>query len=164
MAQEVQTTLNYQAELNQTEWIWYQERKISDKMQVRDKTTSWWKGTSSWTWVIESGITKVTSWDSYESWGDVTYKVEWWDIILPFAWSYLVEIQPPLQSYSQTTYYYDIILFQDGQKVFKKKIAYSDHARIQVPLNLGKKSRITVGGQAYQTWANWYYGLKLTKL
>lgn len=164
MAQDVQTTLNYQAELNQTEWIWYQERKISDKMQVRDKTTSGWEGTSDRAWVIESEIRKIGSWDSYKTWGDVMYKVEWWDVILPYAWAYLVELHPPLQTYSQTTYYYDVIIFQDGEQVFKKKIAYADHARIQIPLNLGKKSRITVGWQAYQTWANGYYGLRLTKL
>ena len=165
MAQDVQTTLNYQAELNQTEWIWYQERRISDKMQVRDKQTNWWMGTSNYRSFSADKIYYITSWDSYESWGDVLYKVDWADLILPYWWAYLVEILPPTQNYSQTNYYYDLIMFQDGVQIFKKNLAYADHARLTIPMNLWKKSRITFGGQASQTGgAAGNFILKLTKL
>lgn len=164
MPQEVQTTLNYQAELNRTEWIWYQERRISDKMQVRDKQTNWWAWTSSYWSFSNDKIYYISWWDSYESWGDTLYKVDWPNLILPYGWAYLVEILPPTQAYNQTTYYYDLIMFSDWEQIFKKKLAMADHARIEVPMNLGKKCKITFGGQAYSTGAGWYFWLKLTKL
>ena len=40
MVQEVQQDMNMFKELDETEWIWYVERRLSYKTQIRDK--EWW--------------------------------------------------------------------------------------------------------------------------
>ena len=104
MAQEVQTTLDYQTELNEIEWIWYSQRRISDKMQVRDKIvnsatfSSWGKQTIEGTDVYMGPRTLSSSV------GWVTYKTSGSDIYIPLAWAYMIEYLGQ-GSYSQSLGY-----------------------------------------------------------
>lgn len=163
MAQEVQTTLDYRAELNEIEWIWYQQRKVSDKMQVRDKFSNWWDGNTPDMYVWYDQRYKPTSWTvNSTEWG-VTYKVEWGDIIIPLAWAYLAEITPSLVG-TTTSYYYTIQIRVNGKSKFSIRINYAYHSVIPVVLNLGKRDRVTIAMKADGVTTNDTFGLRLIKL
>lgn len=164
MTQEVQTTLDYKAELNEVEWIWYQQRKISDKMQVRDKTSSqavasWGTGSiSSSSWEVE-----VWSWTITSSWW-VDYKSSWPAIIAPQAWGYMLQFIPTW-TYSQTTYYYTVRIKVDDKTIYSERSTLSDHSIRTMTVNLGKRNRVTVTFEAeWWAWAALSLNIKLIKL
>ena len=105
MAQEVQTTLDYRAELNEIEGIWYQQRKVSDKMQVRDKKTNEVLALADSTPIrLSSWEVEISCWTLTSKWG-VEYTSDGAAIIIPEAWPYLIEYQTS-DNYAQTNYFY----------------------------------------------------------
>lgn len=163
MTQEVQTTLNYQAELNRTEWIGYQERRISDKMQVRDKFSNSRDGnTPNLNIWYADRVTPSSRTVNNVEWG-VTYKVEWGEVIVPLAWAYLVEITPSLVG-TQTSYYYTIQVRVNGKSKFSIRINYAYHSVIPVVLNLGRRDRVTLAAKADSVTTTDTLGLRLIKL
>lgn len=163
MAQEVQTTLNYKAELNLIEWVWYQQRRVSERMQVRDKWCSSWDWTSDSLYIHSWDWTSPTSWTiNEEIWG-VRYKVSWGDVIIPTWGRYMVEILP-VQWLTQTNYYYTIEVLVNGESQFSKKIAYADSEKLTTVLNLGKKDKVTIRAKAQNVTTNWSIWLKLIQL
>lgn len=163
MAQEVQTTLDYRAELNEIEWIWYQQRKVSDKMQVRDKFSNWWDGNTPNMYVWYDQRYKPTSWTvNSTEWG-VTYKVKGGDIIVPLAWAYIAEITP-WQTWTTTTYYYTIQIWVNGKSRFSMRINYAYHSPTSTILNLGRGDVVTMALKADGVTTNDTFGLRLLKL
>lgn len=164
MAQEVQTTLNYQAELNEVEGIWYQQRRVSDKMQVRDKVTNSWYGETDIAFSFDK-LYYPTSWDNIVTQGGVSYKVDDWNILIPLAWVYQIEIWPCTTGNDQPTYNYYYSVFVNWKSVLRKKFAFTDRIPTSIILNLWRKDVITIGvgeGNAGTTGNN--FNLKLTKL
>lgn len=162
MAQEVQTTLNYQAELNEIQWIWYQERKISDKMQVRDKKSN---QLTAWFTVPLSNYTPASPWSFTISviW-DVIYKTDGGKIYLPEAWAYMLQYMPDT-SYTQATYYYTIAVKLDGITVYSERTTLGDHTMKSCIINAWRKNALTlVFTPEWSSWANIYPTIKLIKL
>ena len=77
-------------ENNEIEQIWYSSRKISDKMQVRDKQWTWihieWEQTVRWAWwgSTPEQFTTITM----TTYGITDYKEYNWEIRIPFYWTY----------------------------------------------------------------------------
>jgi hypothetical protein len=161
MAQEVQTTLDYRAELNLIEWVWYQERKVSDKTQIRDKWGSSWDWTSdtmyidNWSWI------SPTSRTVNQELGWVRYRVSWWYVIIPTAWLYLAQITPYQWS---SSYEYTIKILVNGEERFSKRLAYKQTYIIHAMLNLGKKDKVTLAAKAQSVTATTSLWLKLIQL
>lgn len=95
--QEVQTTLDYKAELNLIEWVWHQENKIREHTQIESAFS--YSCTASWQAnyyvdTSESRESTVNQWNltiSDEMW-ITEYKIEDGWLRIPLAWPYLVEI------------------------------------------------------------------------
>lgn len=163
MAQEVQTTLDYRAELNEIEWIWYQQRRVSDKMQVRDKFSNWWFGNTNSMFVWNTKRYTPTSWTVNSNEGNVEYKINGGDIIIPLAWAYLAEITP-WQVGDTTSYYYTIQIWVNGESRFSMTINYSYRNITPAILNLGKKDVVTLALKANSVTTTDTFGLRLIKL
>ncbi len=142
MAQEVQTTLDYKAELNEIEWIWYQQRRVSDKMQVRDKTSNQVTALADTTSMATEWEEVITPWWTLtSSWG-IEYQSDWTSLIVPLAWAYMLQYIP-FTWYPQTTYYYTIKVYVDGIEQYSERLALGDHETRSIVLNLGKKNKLT---------------------
>ena len=164
MAQEVQTTLNYKAELNLIEWVWYQQRRVSHKMQVRDKWGSSWYGETPSLSIYSGDWSRPTSWNIRDERGWVMYLVKGWDIEIPLGWQYSAEIVP-IQWLTQTSYYYTIRILVNEDEAFSKTIAFADSKPITaIMLNLGKKDRVTIEAKANSVTAIWSIGFKITQI
>lgn len=164
MAQEVQTTLDYRVELNEIQWIWYQQRKIRDKTQIRDKTTNGtvWLG---WQTIIKSSAWEVTvpSWTLTSSWW-VEYESSWSWIIIPEGWPYLFQYIPQT-NYTQDSYYFTIRVYVEWKEVYSERTVLGDHRTKEVALNLGKRNRLEVTFDAeFSAQAAMHPTIKLTKL
>ena len=104
-----------------------------------------------------------TSWTVNSTSGDVMYRLEWGNIIIPLAWAYLAEITPS-QLGTQTSYYYTIQIRANGKSKFSIRINYAYHNKISTVLNLGKKDRVTLALKADSVTTQDTFGLKLIKL
>lgn len=139
--QEVQTTLDYKAELNLIEWVWHQENRIKEHTQVEP---AWWNecnAVSNSISMSDQDDVFATSWTITTN-GWVDYKTSWWDIVVPLAWPYLLEYIPDT-SYSQTNYYYTIKVYADWQEIYSLRTALADHYPKTVVVNLWKRNKIT---------------------
>ena len=95
--QEVQTTLDYKAELNLIEWVWRQENRIKEHTQVESAfsyscTVS---GQASYQVnVSESRQSTTNQWNLSitESMWTTEFKIEDGWLRIPLAWPYLVQI------------------------------------------------------------------------
>ena len=164
MAQEVQTSLNYQAELNQTEWIWYQERRISDKMQVRDKVMNSRYGETDIAFSFDTLYYPSTR-DNITTEGGVTYKVSWGNIIIPLAWVYQIEVWPCTTGNPQPTAYYKYNVYVNGKAILNYVFYTNETLSKSVILNLWKKDVVTIGVWEGNVGTTGYdFKLKLTKL
>jgi len=161
MAQEVQTTLDYRAELNLIEWVWYQERKVSNKTQIRDKWGSSWDWTSDTMYIHSWDWTSPTSWTTNQELWWVRYKVSWWYVIIPTAWLYLAQITPYQWS---SSYQYTIKILVNGEERFSKTLAYDQTYIIHSMLNLGKKDKVTLAAKAQSVTTTTSLWLKLIQL
>lgn len=138
--QEVQTTLDYKAELNLIEWVWHQENRIKEHTQVE---AAWWSECNavSDTIVLSEGEdVYATSWTLTVNWW-VDYKTSDWDIIIPLAWPYLLEFLP-YTWYSQN-YYYTIKIYADWEEIYSLRTLLSDHYPKTAVVNLWKRNKIT---------------------
>lgn len=145
MAQEVQTTLDYKAELNEIEWIWYQQRRVSDKMQVRDKVSSQVTALADTTSLNYPDVWAeaiVPWWTLTSKWG-IEYQSESESLIVPLAWAYMIQYISDT-TYPQATYFYELDIKVDGITQYSERIALGDHETKTISLNLGKKNKITV--------------------
>lgn len=164
MAQEVQTTLDYRAELNEIEWIWYQQRKVSDKMQVRDKKSNWVEALAANTSIKDVyWEVMVAGWTVTSNWG-VVYEAKWDTIYIPESWAYLFEYIPAT-TYSQTSYYYTFRIKVDWKTLYSDRLALWDHERRITSLNLWRKNSITLTLEAeFSSTATIRPTLKIIKL
>lgn len=164
MAQEVQTTLDYRAELNEIEGIWYQQRKVSDKMQVRDKKTNEVLALADSTPIrLSSWEVEISWWTLTSKWG-VEYTSDGAAIIIPEAWPYLIEYQTS-DNYTQTNYFYTARVKVDGVTMYSIRLALGDRWIKTGTLNLGKKNKVTVTLEAeFSSLSNIYPTLKIIKL
>ena len=90
--QEVQKKDNRYKESDKIVWIWYIERKLSYKTQIRDKENTGW-------WVTELTLATATAVDpwntgkfdnsSIASWGKGWSITDWWKVY-PTPWRYIL--------------------------------------------------------------------------
>ena len=94
--QGVQTTLDYKAELNLIEWVWYQEWKVKEHWQV--ESAFWYSCTASGSASYQATNTERQSttnqWNLSitESIWVTEFSIQQWWLRIPMAWPYLVEI------------------------------------------------------------------------
>ena len=140
MAQEVQTTLDYRAELNEIQWIWYQQRRISDKMQVREKVTN--RLSAKWGASIRAEYWEVfvSSWTSSTKWG-VTYTINWGTIRIPLWWAYMVYMTPDT---SGSSYYYQMRVYVNWKETYYLRTTLGDIQTRREIFNFGRGDEITV--------------------
>lgn len=95
MTQQVQTTLDYRAELNLIEWVWHQEWKIREHTQV--EPAYWYQ----WEFVTTNIVwPKSEEWTVYEwvfnlvsqLWG-TEFKIYGGWVRIPLAWCYKATIK-----------------------------------------------------------------------
>lgn len=98
MAQEVQTTLNYKAELNLIEWVWHQEWKIREHTQVEPAYWYQWEFVSTgdtiykpWSWTL-SDLTLRPFTIVKQLWGTEFKIYDNW-LRIPLAWCYKATIK-----------------------------------------------------------------------
>lgn len=143
MVQEIQWELNYQRELDEIQWIWYSQRRISDKMQVRDKVSNSWDGGAGITMAYQGVEAMPNSWNTVEQIGWVDYKLSWWKITIPLWWAYMI-IYTPWRWYTQTNYYYNIRLYVNSVEVYNKRTSLWEWSPISTMLNLGRGDVLTI--------------------
>lgn len=140
MAQEVQTTLDYRAELNEIQWIWYQQRRISDKMQVREKETN--RLIASWSAsVVQDEEKFVTAWTTSIR-GNVAYIVSWGTIRIPLGWAYIVYITP-VNWYTQNLYY-TMRIYSGNKQMYSLRTDLADKETRIEAFNFGRGDELTV--------------------
>ena len=171
MAQEVQTTLNYQAELNLIEWVWHQENKVKEHTQVEQ----------AFGYECEASSSKNISASEYDrnpppaEWSFTINSMSWWTefkvvnwrLRVPLAWAYLATIKYRGGSTSnEITNYIKI----DGETIFQKMTQDNNNdTTLEMVLNLGRYNMIEHWVSEYYK-SSWYGGatgyltLKLKKL
>lgn len=93
--QEAQNQWETYQENNEIEQIWYSSRRISDKMQVRDKQASWiyieWnKGSRYWKNDDPHSVNVQMNTLTITQYWQTDYKEVNWDIRIPLWWWYLL--------------------------------------------------------------------------
>lgn len=171
MAQEVQTTLDYRAELNLIEWVWHQENKVREHTQVEqafgyecDVSCSVWFNVYPWPWdsTLNKGVATLNS----QSGGTEFVEKDGW-IRIPLAWPYLATITTVWWSSSMTNTNYLKVSWQTVYQV--TTTSPSNVISKEMVLNLGRYDTVEFRWQMHYSWSgaaggytNWT--LKLKKL
>lgn len=141
MVQKVQSELTYIREIEEIQGVWYSQRKISDRTQVRDRrTTSVVASTSIDTdsvWDFDA-----TTWTLSSTWW-IDYKSSEWTIYIPLGWIYQITFSPTWW-YSQTWYYYTVNVSLNWDVVLSKRNALWTMWEWSTTVNCGKRDEITV--------------------
>lgn len=157
--QEVQTTLDYKAELNLIEWVWHQENRVKEHTQV--ESAFWYSCTATWqayyhVETSESRQSEISQWtlSITEMYGNTEYKIKDGWVRIPLAWPYLVEIS--------LLWWWSTMLVTNYIKVWDKVVYQLDtNSAIttvteQIVLNLWKFDILTFWGSMYYsgTWTS----------
>lgn len=112
MVQEVQKQADFYKQPNEIEWIWYIERKLSYRTQIRDK---------GWAWGIVAEISLGTS-TSTSPWtrghfNDNTLVIgTWWGLdsyyVFPRAWTYMIIFEIHTNNSSRLLEYFEMDLIR----------------------------------------------------
>ena len=149
MAQEVQTTLNYKAELNLIEWVWHQENKVREHTQV-EQAFGYECYATGYIYLLVSGTTPPTkatiTLNSME--GNTEFKiVDWW-LRIPLSWAYLAHMEFSWGSSSVTVNHYIKI---DWETIVQQNTNSTWYTWIDKILNLWRYNVIE-----FRAW--WSYG------
>lgn len=157
MAQEVQTTLDYKAELNLIEWVWHQENKVKEHTQVEQAF--------GYECTASSGVALPVS--QYErqsetlqgtlsigsSSGITEFKIVNWVLRVPLAWPYLahIAIRGGSSSLTVTTY-----IKVDWVTVYQL-VTNNNNNRVEtdIVLNLGRYNMVESRASCYYS-GSWY--------
>ena len=159
MAQEVQTTLNYQAELNLIEWVWHQENKVREHTQVEQ--AFWYEAKTSSSVILNASQSepqtptiKATMTSITQS-GATEFKIVDGNLRVPLAGAYLAHIQVRGGSSSMTVTNY---LKVNGETVYEKATTNAtSRVETDMVLNLGRYDQIEHWGKMYFS-GTWYAG------
>ena len=169
MAQEVQTSLNYKAELNLIEWVWHQENKVREHTQVEQAFGYWCKVNSCYIYcsIIWSGDTPEEKGNISISsqWGMTEFTTKSGAIRIPLAWVYLAEFTTRWGSSSMTMTNY---LKVSGQVVFQNTTTSpSTTVSNSMVLNLWRYDTVELWGKMHYsgtgsatTYTEWTLTLK----
>lgn len=150
MVQEVQQQWNWYQTPDRIIWVWFSERWMNDYTQIRNKRTSeviFKSGNI--TCGTGLGEVKATSW-TYTTDNDRYYKVHWWDIYISLAWAYQIEFVP--YTWINGGYTYTTKIYVDGKLIFNHDQTTADYNSILIPLNLGKRNKITASYEWYSSY------------
>lgn len=110
MVQEVQKQADFYKQPNEIEWIWYIERKLSYRTQIRDK---------GWAWGIVAEISLATSTET-SPWqrghfNDSTVTIgQWWSMsgytLTTRPWTYLITWEISTHNSSRLLDYFEMYL------------------------------------------------------
>ena len=171
MAQEVQTTLNYKAELNLIEWVWHQENKIREHTQV--EPAYWYQ----WEFVTTNIVwPKSEAWTVYE-WvfnlvsqlGGTEFKIYDGGVRIPLAWCYKATLKFRWWYNGQSVAYHE--LKSDDKVIYSTSTNYayeSGATAIETILNLWRfellKYYVSFGFVGSDNVAWWQMRISLQKL
>ena len=152
MVQEVQQKGNWYQTPNRIEWVWFSERGLNDYTQIRNKKLSV-DTFKSWNLTFDMNSWEVfaTSW-TYTSSNGRTYKTDS-GIYMALWGAYQIEYIPTVPTY--WSYEFSLRIYVDGKKVFDEKQHLDTEIHWILPINLGKKNKITASFE-------WYSGYPLT--
>lgn len=174
MAQEVQTTLNYKAELNLIEWVWHQEAKIREHTQV--EPDFWYEGEfiTWWDTIYKPADSTVSDllqrpFSIVDQLWNTEFKIYDGWVRIPLMWCYkaTMKVWWGLSGLVKATVYLksdDKILFSGTYQA-----AYESWATtIETILNLGRFENLKVWTQieylSSENRGNWHMRLYLQKL
>lgn len=171
MAQEVQTTLNYQAELNLIEWVWHQENKVREHTQVEQAfgyqcSVSWAVWLSASASERQSPTLQSTLWIWNMEWPTEFKIVNGW-LRVPLAWAYMAHMEFAWGSSSMDVTHYVKI---DGETIVQVMTAApNSYTVIEKVINLWRYNVIEHRASMYfkSTWSagtTAYFNLTLKKL
>lgn len=171
MAQEVQTTLNYKAELNLIEWVWHQENKVREHTQVEQafgyECQISWSINIHATWWVQTPPEKVTlSIDNMS--GNTEFKiVDWW-LRIPLSWAYLAHME---FRWGSTNFIFTHMIQVDGETLAQTTTNSTWHSVVEKVLNLWRYNVVQLwesayynAGSQYGSSANAYFSMTLKKL
>jgi hypothetical protein len=153
MAQEVQRTLDYQAELNLIEWVWHQENRVKEHTQVEaafgyecsitgSTTVSYvyWQDPeySEWTFTLVS-----------QSWA-TEFKQVWTGVRIPLAWPYLVNISVRGGSSSNLITH---SLRAWDKELYSVETSSSSWTTNEIVLNLGRYDVLNIRWKVDHSWS-----------
>ena len=156
--QEVQTTLDYKADLNLIEWVWRQENRIREHTQVESAFS--YSCTASWIAYYhvdtsESRQSTTNQWNlsiSDEMW-ITEYKIEDGWLRIPLAWPYLVEIS--LIWWGSTALVTNYIKVWDKTVYELQTNSWSTTITNEIILNLGRYDIISFRWNMYYSGSSW---------
>ena len=169
--QEVQTTLDYKAELNLIEWVWHQENKIKEHTQV--EPAFWYYCTVSWEASHYAGKTQRESATSQwplsmvNSYWITEFLIKNWTLRIPLAWPYLAQMSLAWWGSTATITHY---LKVWDKIVYQFETTSATAVNNEVMLNLGRFDMLSYWGKMYYSWtadsATWWsrITIKLIKL
>lgn len=174
MAQEVQTTLNYKAELNLIEWVWHQEWKIREHTQVEPAYGYQGQFVSTWDTIYKPDVGTLSELTLRpftivnQLWG-TEFRIVDWGLRIPLAGCYKATIKVWGGLSGQVTAY--VYLKSDNKVLFSwsYQAAYESGATtIETILNLWKFENLKVWVQCEyltsENRGNGYIRLYLQKL
>jgi len=164
--QEVQTTLDYKADLNLIEWVWRQENRIREHTQVESAFGYWC--TVTWQAYYNAGREQRESTTNQwllsmtDSYWVTEFKIEDGWLRIPLAWPYLAEIT--LAWWGSTATMTNYIKIWD-RIIYQLDTTSATDVVNEVVLNLGKYDLISFWGKMYYSWtadsATWWSRLTL---
>lgn len=151
MAQEVQTNLDYKAELNLIEWVWHQEGKVREHSQIQQAfgyecevygSVACHASDSDRQSTTNKDYLGIVSMD-----GTTEFKIVDWGLRVPLAWAYLAEITTGIgtNTMKQTTY-----VKVDGKTIYQNTTTGTKVTETVV-LNLGRYNILEHRGSMYFT-------------
>lgn len=171
MTQQVQTTLDYKAELNLIEWVWHQEGKIKEHSQV--EPAYWYE----WEFLTANIIwPKAEAWTVYQGNFSIVSQ-RWWtefrifngNIRIPLAWCYTAKIKVWWWYSWQSTAHHSILVDNEEIYTITTNSAYESWATVyETILNLGRFSLVTYNVYFSFSWSDnvawWQSRIYLQKL
>ena len=152
--QEVQTTLDYKADLNLIEWVWRQENRIKERTQV--ESTFGYCCTVTWQASHYGGREQRESTTSQwllsmtDSYWITEFLIKGWELRIPLAWPYLAEISLAWWGSTATMTHYikiwDRIIYQAETNTSVAVVS-------EVVLNLGRYDMLSYWWKMYYSWS-----------
>lgn len=112
--QEVQKRDNRYKEPDKIEWIWYIERRLSYKTQIRDKEWAWWIVAE-----VELGTSTTTSpWSRWHFNDNTIIFGQWWTTssyyVFPVKWTYMITMEIHTNNLNRKLDYFEMDVIRWG--------------------------------------------------
>lgn len=152
--QEVQTTLDYKAELNLIEWVWHQENKIKEHTQVESAfgycCTVSWSASYYASRTERESTTNQWPFSITDSYWVTEFLIKGWELRIPLAWPYLAQIT--LEWWSSTATITNYIKSWD-RIIYQLDTTSTSPVTDEVVLNLGRFDMLSFWGKMYYSWS-----------